>query len=81
MESPDIVVLVPEPLVVFPPGLRVNVQVPEEGNPLKTTLPVETLQVGCVMVPTVGAASAFTVKAADGDPVVNTGSADITRNL
>ena len=55
MASPDIVVLVPVPVVVFPPGLRVNVQVPEEGNPLSTTLPVATLQVGCVMAPTVGA--------------------------
>ena len=53
--SPDIVVLVPVPVVVIPPGLRVNVQVPEDGNPLKTTLPVATLQVGCVMAPTVGA--------------------------
>jgi hypothetical protein len=25
------------------------------GNPLKTTLPVATVHVGCVMVPTVGA--------------------------
>ena len=54
MASPDIVVLVPVPVVVFPPGLRVNVQVPEEGNPLSTTLPVATLQVGCVMLSTIG---------------------------
>ena len=59
MASPDIVVLVPVPVVVFPPGLRVNVQVPEEGNPLSTTLPVATLQVGCVMAPTVGAVGAI----------------------
>ena len=42
-------------LVVFPvipPGLMV--QFPD-GNPLKTTLPVAVAQVGCVMVPTVGA--------------------------
>ena len=31
------------------------VQVPEAGKPLKTTLPVATVQVGWVMVPTVGA--------------------------
>ena len=42
-------------LVVFPvmpPGLMV--QLPD-GSPLKTTLPVANAQVGCVMVPTVGA--------------------------
>jgi len=32
--------------------------VPEEGNPLNTTLPVATLQVGCVIAPTVGAVGA-----------------------
>ena len=46
--------LVPVPVVVTPPGVLVNVQVPDDGNPLNTTLPVETLHVGCVMVPTVG---------------------------
>ena len=42
-------------LVVFPvmpPGLMV--QLPD-GNPFNTTLPVAVAQVGCVMVPTVGA--------------------------
>ena len=53
--SPDMVVLVPVPVVVVPPGERVNVHVPEEGSPLSTTLPVDTKQVGWVMVPTVGA--------------------------
>ena len=38
---------------VIPPGF--NVQFPD-GNPLKTTLPVAKAQVGCVIVPTVGAA-------------------------
>jgi hypothetical protein len=52
---PDIVVLVPDPLVVTAPGLRVNVHVPLEGNPLSTTLPVETMHVGWVIVPTTGA--------------------------
>ena len=47
--------LVPEPVVVVPPGDLVRVQVPVEGNPDKTTLPVATLQVGWVMVPRVGA--------------------------
>ena len=37
------------PVVVIPPGLRVSVQVPD-GNPLSTTEPVATEQVGCVML-------------------------------
>ena len=53
--SEEIVVLVPVPVVVVPPGERVSVHVPEDGNPESTTLPVATEQVGCVMVPTVGA--------------------------
>ena len=44
--SPDIVVLVPVPAVVVPPGDLVKVQVPEAGKPFKTTLPVATVQVG-----------------------------------
>ena len=51
----EIVVLVPVPDVVAPPGVLVSVQVPVAGSPLSTTLPVETLQEGCVMVPTRGA--------------------------
>ena len=50
-----IVVLVPDPLVVTAPGLRVSVHVPLDGNPLSTTLPVETMHTGCVIVPTTGA--------------------------
>ena len=45
------VVLVPVPDIF--PGF--NVHVPAAGKPLNTTLPVPTLQVGCVIVPTVGA--------------------------
>ena len=45
------VVLVPDPEIF--PGF--NVQVPVAGNPFNTTLPVETEQVGWVIVPTVGA--------------------------
>ncbi len=45
------VVVVPVP--VIPPGLIVHV--PLDGNPFKTTLPVATVHVGCVIVPTVGA--------------------------
>ena len=50
------VVLVPVPVVVVPPGIRVSVHVPEAGKPDKTTLPVSTEQVGWVTVPTVGMA-------------------------
>ena len=49
------VVDVPVPVVVMLPGVRVNVQVPDEGSPLRTTLPVVTEHVGCVIVPTTGA--------------------------
>jgi len=44
------VLLDPEPVIA--PGLIV--QVPA-GKPFKITLPVEILQVGCVIVPIVGA--------------------------
>jgi hypothetical protein len=47
---PDIVLL--EPVPVIAPGLIV--QFPA-GSPFKTTLPVATAQVGCVIVPTTGA--------------------------
>ena len=36
------------------PGLLVNIQFPA-GKPFKTTLPVAVVQVGWVMIPTVGA--------------------------
>jgi hypothetical protein len=52
---PLIVVLVPVPVVVTDPGVRVTVQVPVDGKPLSTTLPVATAHVGWVMVPTTGA--------------------------
>ena len=48
---PVIVLLPVEPTI--PPGLIV--QLPA-GNPLNTTLPVATAQVGCVINPTKGAA-------------------------
>jgi hypothetical protein len=35
------------------PGFKIHV--PAAGNPLKTIIPVETEQVGCVIVPTIGA--------------------------
>ena len=43
---PDIVILVPVPVVVIPLEDLVKVHVPVAGNPLKTTLPVATVQVG-----------------------------------
>jgi len=54
--SPEIVVPVPVPEEVIPPGFRVNVQVPGVGKPFNTTLPVATEQVGWVIVPMLGAA-------------------------
>jgi hypothetical protein len=45
----------PVPDVVIFPGFRVTIQLPA-GNPLKTTLPVATEQVGCVGTPATGAA-------------------------
>jgi len=53
--SPDIVVLDPDPVVIILPGVLINVQAPEAGRPFKTTLPVGTLSVGCVIVPIAGA--------------------------
>lgn len=50
----EIVVVVPDPVFVTPPGVLITVQVPEDGNPERTTLPVETAHVGCVMVPITG---------------------------
>ena len=47
--------LIPEPVVVVPPGVRVKVHVPVAGKPLRITLPVVRAQVGWVIVPTVGA--------------------------
>ena len=43
---PDIVVLVPVPVLVVPPGVLVKVHVPVAGNPFNATLPVATVQVG-----------------------------------
>lgn len=53
--SPVAVNVVPEPVVSAPPGVRVRVQLPVDGKPPSTTLPVATEQVGWVIVPTVGA--------------------------
>lgn len=48
------VVLVPVPEVVIAPGDLVNVQLPDDGKPFNNTLPVGSVHVGCVIVPTVG---------------------------
>jgi hypothetical protein len=45
------VTVVLEPLPEIPPGLTVHVP---EGKPVRTMLPVATVQVGCVTVPAVG---------------------------
>jgi len=55
--SPVMVVLVPVPVIVIPPGILVNVQVPVAGKLFKTTFPVATVDVGCIIVPTMGAVS------------------------
>jgi hypothetical protein len=52
---PDNVKLAPVPVVVTLPGLRVIVHVPAAGSPFRTTDPVATEQVGCVILPIVGA--------------------------
>ena len=44
--------IVLDPVPVIPPGLIV--QLPA-GKPFNTTLPVAKIQVGCAMVPTIGA--------------------------
>jgi hypothetical protein len=48
------VVMGPLPEVVTRPGVLVKVQLPS-GNPLNTTLPVDEVQVGCVIAPITGA--------------------------
>ena len=52
--NPEIVVVVPFPVEVVPPGVLVSVQFPA-GRPLSTTLPVAVSQVGWVIVPIIGA--------------------------
>lgn len=52
---PAIVLVVPVPLTETLPGVRVRVQVPVAGSPLSATLPVDTAQVGWVIVPMTGA--------------------------
>ena len=47
--------MVPVPVIVVEPTDSVTVQVPVMGEPLRATLPVATVQVGWVIVPTTGA--------------------------
>lgn len=49
------IVLVPEPEVFISPGLLISVQVPDGGKLLRKTLPLDSEQVGFVIVPTNGA--------------------------
>ena len=51
---PERVVLVPDPVLVVPPGDIVIVQIPDEGNPFNTILPVAAAQVVWVIVPIEG---------------------------
>lgn len=51
----ETIVLIPVPVVVMLPGLRVNVHVPVDGRSFNWTLPVAAEQVVGVIVPTVGA--------------------------
>jgi hypothetical protein len=46
---------VPNPVDITPPGFLVKVHSPEAGSPVSCTLPVETLHVGWIIVPTAGA--------------------------
>ena len=53
----DIVILVPVPVEVTLPGLRVIVHDPYAGSPFRTTLPVAIEQVGCVILQGTGASA------------------------
>jgi hypothetical protein len=64
--NPVKLAVVPVPVIVEPP-VAVTVHVPLAGNPLKATAPVEVAQVGCVMLPTVGAEGRTTVSVAVDD--------------
>ena len=57
--KPETLVVVPVPEIA--PGL--SVQVPEAGKPLKATLPVAVVQVGGVIVPTIGASGVAATQA------------------
>jgi hypothetical protein len=54
LSSPEMVTDEPLPVVVTLPGLRTSIQLPDPGNPFKTTDPVEEVHVGCVTLPGTG---------------------------
>lgn len=54
----ETVIVVPLLWMVLPPGVIVNTQDPDEGSPLRSTIPVRTSHVGCVIVPITGAPGA-----------------------
>ena len=53
--SPVTLKVVPEPVYVVPPGFLVIVHEPVAGRPLKDTLPVVFVHLGCIIVPITGA--------------------------
>jgi hypothetical protein len=54
--------VVPVPLEVTDPGLRVNIQMPVPGKPFNSVLPEARIHVGGVITPTKGAEGiAFTI--------------------
>ena len=55
-DPPTVMLLVPPPVKLPVPAIApgLTIQLPA-GKPVKTTLPVDTVQVGCVTVPTIGA--------------------------
>jgi hypothetical protein len=55
------VVLIPVPVVIIPPGVLVKVHVPDSGKLFKITLPVANVQVGCVIETTSGTGYGLTV--------------------
>ena len=54
-ERPDIVEVVPVPVVLIVPGYRITVQVPDDGKPVNVTLPVANVHVGDNIAPIKGA--------------------------
>jgi hypothetical protein len=62
----------PDPVVIVPPGVFVNVQVPEAGRSVNITLPVDVKHVGCVIeliigTPGVGGCVLITILADDAE--------------
>ena len=61
--KPVTVYVSPLPFVVLPPGFLVSIQLPEEGRPLRSMLPVASEHVGCVVAAITGADGlGFTVR-------------------